>query len=260
MKTSLLFGFLLLVLLGGIACKSSSSNSEEKGGGGLVAGSASKGGCYNAYFPATETMKKTYKTVFANNTMPPSTYTESAANLTKDGFQHRMTFAPSDTKNGQTLTVEGGVKCAPEGLMVMEYGNLAMGQNTKFKFKTIKADGVTFPNESDWTVGRKWAMTYEVQGEVTGAPNPAMNMAPRGAIAMDSEIVGSESVTVPAGTFQTFKVVMVMNQKLNLQMNGRDIPMNNNFKTTAWFAKGVGMVKSQTELVGATTELVSLTK
>lgn len=254
-------GFLLLALLGAVGCKNASP-AGEKGAGGVLSGPTSNGGCYNAYYPATATLKKTYKIVYANNQMPPATYTESYANLAQDGFQHKITFPPTEAKSGTTqpLTVEGGIKCQPAGLMAMEYGSLSMGQNTKFKFKTIKAEGVTFPNESDWKVGHKWTMTYEVEGQMTGVPAAAFKMSPQGTIAMNSEIVGTESVTVPAGTFQAFKVSMTMSQKLNMNMMGRDIPMDMSFKTTSWFAKDVGMVKAQTEEMGATTELVTLAK
>lgn len=253
----------LIGALSCLGCKNSAPATGEKSSGGLLSGVTSKSGCYNAYYPATSTLKKTYKTVFTGGNLPPSTHTESFTNIANDGFRQKMEFAPSETKAAQkteTLTVEGDIKCKPEGLMAMEYGSLSMGQNTKFKFKTIKAEGISFPNESDWKVGKKWEMNYQVEGQVTGAPSPAMNMAPKGTIVMDAEIVGEESVAVPAGTFQTFKVVMAMHNKLSMSMMGREIPMDNTFKMISWFAKDVGMVKSQVELVGTTTELITLTK
>lgn len=268
MKTSLhhrlIVFFALASCLGVLACKTSDPATGEKSGGGSPSAVTSKGGCYNAYYPASATLKKTYKTTFSGDKPAPSTHTESYSNVTNDGFTQKMEFAPQ-AKSGHAasatdVTLESSFKCNPEGIVAMEYGSLNTGQNTKFKFKTSKAEGVTFPSESDWKIGKKWQMSYQVEGQMTGAPSPAMNMAPKGTIVLDSEIVGEESVTVPAGTFQAFKVVMTINNKLNLNMMGRDIPMNNTFKTNAWFAKDVGMVKSQTEGIGAITELMSLTK
>jgi hypothetical protein len=140
-KTSNYRYFIFALALSGLlslsGCKSSTPTEGEKSGGGEVAGSPTRNGCYNAYYPASATLKKTYKTTFAGNGIPSSTHTESYSNVTAEGFTQKMDFSPSDkkSKDGQPadpVTLEGGIKCKPEGLMAMEYGNLTAGQNTKF--------------------------------------------------------------------------------------------------------------------------------
>lgn len=53
----------------------------------------------------------------------------------------------------------------------------------------------------------------------------------------ERKVLGSESVTTPAGTFDCIK----MTQTTELKML-----VNKKFETVSWYAKGVGMVKSET--------------
>lgn len=58
----------------------------------------------------------------------------------------------------------------------------------------------------------------------------------------DSAVIGQESVTVPAGTFQdAVKVEARMQMKIHLSGMGKTA--NGSDVMTAWFAKGVGLVK-----------------
>ncbi len=249
-------------------CKSSTSSSES--GGGLLSAITSKGGCYNAYYPATATLKKTYKTTFSGNTLPPSTHTETFSNVTAEGFSQKMEFAPSEVKtaaggnlgNTERMTIEHSFKCQPDGLAAVEFVNMALGNQMNVKYKTLNVNGLSFPKESDWKVGKKWQIAFQIESEAAlGAMKEAMKMLSKGTITMDCEIVGQESVTVPAGTFEAFKVNININNKLKANIGGREMPMNNDIKTTSWFAKDAGIVKSTFEgMGGAGTELISLTK
>jgi hypothetical protein len=248
----------LLIFAG---CKTSAPTTNSSNPGTTQpAGQTASESCYNAYYPATATLKKTYKITYESKGMPPTTYTESYSKLTSDGFVQTMEFAPTQGKAGTDVKVEGGVKCTPEGLAILDYGNLTAGQNLKYKYKTIKTNGVSFPNESEWQVGKKWQMTYEVEGEMTEAPVAAMKMSPKGTITINCEILSKESMTVAAGTYDTFKVAMTFNTNMKMNMMGREMPINMTFKSNVWFAKDVGMVKSSMDEFKAITELVALTK
>ncbi len=265
LRRAILFSVALVALLALVGCKNSAPESGEKSGGGLLSGITSKGGCYNAYYPATATLKKTYKTTFAGNNMPPSTHTETFSNVTADGFTQKMEFTPSEVK-GQTdtgpMTVEHRFKCQPDGLAAVEFVNMALGHQMNLKFKTLNVNGLSFPKESEWKVGKKWQIAFQIESETAmGAMKDAMKMLSKGTITMDCEIVGQESVTVPAGTFDAFKVNINIGNKLSANIAGREMPMNTDIKTVSWFAKDVGVVKSSFEgLGGAGTELISLVK
>ncbi|MBS1812072.1 MAG: hypothetical protein JST84_28170 [Acidobacteria bacterium] len=268
-RTHKLLAIMIGLMLGVAGCKQTPTApaTGEKANGTTATSSASSGGCYNAYYPASATLKRTYKSSYSGNNFPPSTFTETYSNFTSESFMHKMEFAPYEmkSKTGQTVAssgavvVESGVKCKPDGLMALESGNLNAGQNVQYKYKTVKTEGISYPVESDWKVGKKWDLQYEIEGEFAKTPLPNMT-APKGTMNISSEIVGKESVTVPAGTFEAFKVSMTMTNKMVMKMNGKEMPMNNTVKSTAWFAKDVGMVKSLADVGGASTELVSITK
>ncbi len=259
-KHAFFFTFVIGSLVIFAACQNSTpSTNSTTSGGGLV--STKPSGCYNAYYPATETMKKTYKITYSSGSLPNSTYTESYGNLTSDGFVQKLEFTSGRDKAGATnVTVEGGVKCQSDGLAILDYGNLTAGQNLKYKYKTTNTNGISFPNDSEWQVGKKWQMAYDVEGEMTEAPIAAMKMNPKGTITISCEILGKESMTVAAGTYDTFKVAMTFNSNLKMNMMGRDMPVNMTFKSNVWFAKDVGMIKSSADEFKAVTELVALTK
>ncbi len=261
--------FLVAVLFCGVllaGCKSSPSTSES--GGGLLSAITSKGGCYNAYYPATATLKKTYKTTFAGSSMPSSTHTETFSNVTADGFSQKMEFAPreknipSGHEPAERMTVEHQFKCQPDGLAAVEFVNMALGNQMNIKYKTLNVNGLSFPKESDWKVGKKWQIAFQIESEAAlGAMKEAMKMLRKGTITMDCEIVGQESVTVPAGTFEAFKVNINISNKMSMSIAGREMPINNDIKTVSWFAKDAGIVKSNYEgMGGAGTELIALTK
>ena len=79
---------------------------------------------------------------------------------------------------------------------------------------------------------------------------------------MENEILGEESVTVPAGTFNTFKVKSKLTQKGTMQMTtgpAVSIPVNVSLDMLMYYAKGIGLVKSMVEKT-ALSELLSYTK
>lgn len=263
------FAIALLFVLSLFGCKSagpnsSTNNASQPSTADKKSSANTTGSCYNAYYPATPTLKKTYKITYGAGGMSPATYTESYINLTSDGFVQKLEFAQRNTTGkagaGTDIKVEGGVKCKPDGLAILEYGNLTAGQNMKFKYKTMNTNGISFPNDAEWQVGKKWQMVYDVEGQMLDAPKTVMNMATKGAITIGCEIIGKESITVPTGTYDTFKVAMTYNPNLKMTMMGREVPMNMTFKSTTWFAKDIGMVKSIADEFKATTELMTLTR
>ena len=252
--------FIVNLFVGG--CRTTTENTSTTGSSTPAKSSAvAGGGCDNAYYPATPTLQKTYRATYTGGKLPTSTYTESYTNFTKDGFIQKTQFPPMETKAGKTdvTSIEHGFRCGAEGLMALEYANVNAGQESRFKFKTVKSDGISFPHENDWNIGKKWQAHFEVEGLPSDDEKIPM-MLKDGNFTLDYEIVSAEKVTVPAGSYETFKIAMTVTSKMNLGMQGRSMPMNlPPFKNFVWFAKDVGMVKS--EVLGmATTELMELKK
>ena len=255
-----------IILLFAISCKlpsftKSDSNSGGSGGGSKPAspdtsGTGAPGICQNAYYPVGPNVERKYHIKYGQNSALDQDYSESYANFEGDKFTSRMEF--------KGLTTNMNWRCVAEGLLATEYGNSMDMKKSgmSVKFDTLNSKGVSFPSEANWKTGEKWNTAYEVKENISGADGKQMVTAD-GSVNQAAEIVGEESVTVPAGTFQTFKVNIKTSMDLKMQMHGANIPVKSDLLTTVWFAKDVGMVKSESIMSGistATTELLSYKK
>lgn len=217
-----------------------------------TASSAQANACANPYYPVSPSLKRRYTVTYVNSELKPATYVESFNNLAGDSFTLNIEFPDLKT------TVQTNWKCTGDGLAALQYANVGAG-SMRFTLETVKSSGITFPPADRWRVGEKWEASYDVKTKAGDGPAKQVATDTTGTIVMASEIVGTESVTVPGGTFEAFKVAQTITQKLNVKTPGMTIPVNTDFKSTSWMAKDVGLVKSTIEKT-AVTELVSVTK
>jgi hypothetical protein len=216
------------------------------------------GACANAFYPVSPTLRREYRVTYEGNVIKPATYTESLQDITADSFQVKTSFAGDSG-------VTHGWKCSGEGLAALEYANVNFANqnqaNMQLDLKTISAKGVFIPSENNWKVGYAWSNEYNVAGSMKGmGANPSGEM--KSNVTLTHEIIGEESVTVPAGTFTAYKVKSKITQKGTMQMTtgpAVSVPLNVSFDLIMYHAKGVGLVKSVIEKA-ATTELLSLTR
>jgi hypothetical protein len=260
---------LLFCLLFFTACKgtstensnSSSGKSASPAGQSIPSGASEivSGTCANAYYPVAASVKREYRVSYENNVMKPATYTETLVDITPDSFKVKTAFAEGGTG------VTHGWKCSGDGLAALEYANVNVANqnqsNMQLDIETISAKGVFVPSENNWKVGYKWSNEYNVAGTMKGTGSmPSGEM--KSNVTLEHEIIGEESVTVPAGTFTTFKVKSKITQKGSMQMTtgpAVSVPMNVSFDLIMYQAKGIGLVKSVIENA-AKTELLSYTK
>jgi hypothetical protein len=216
-----------------------------------TASSAATGACNNPYYPVKANAQWKYRVTYQTGGLAPSEFTQSYTNITANGFTERRVFP--------NLTVENGWTCSSEGLLAAQFANLNTGGPSQFKFETLKSSGVTVPAAATLKVGATWNNGYEVKAQIS--TGNTTNQA-QGKITQAHKIVGQESVTVPAGTYNAFKVETDFSMALSIVVGGVTVPTNFNFKVTSWFAPNVGLVKSVTasEALAATTELQSLTQ
>ena len=137
-------------------------------------------------------------------------------------------------------------RCSEEGLTPIEVGRI-----TGFKAEVLKATGVSTPDYDTWEVGSTWKYVLEINGERTEFP-PVKG---HGFYETAYKIVGRETIAVPAGKFNTFKVEVTTTMRFTIPPG---IPFNQGFTLTSWYAEGVGMVKSTNQR--SVVELVALKK
>ena len=218
------------------------------------------GNCANPFYPVSSTIRRDYVVTYMGGDMKPVSYTESYSDITPEAFKQVTALA-----GGSTIT--HAWKCAGEGLAALDYAQLNFGNQgeggMKMDIDTVNAEGVMIPAAANWKIGYKWKTRFDLSGKIEspGAPTPG-DM--KSTVLLDHEIVGEEPVTVPAGTFNAFKVVTKLTQTGTMNMGGRgpstmNIPLNTTLTMTLYHARDVGLVKSVIDRM-ATTELRTLTK
>lgn len=205
----------------------------------LVLAGAAWAKCDHPYYPVREGWVWTYK-----SSTDGKTYTSSQSNVSASGFTTIMKFS--------NLTVENRWRCDANGLASLEYGGVSGGQNQQIKMETVSSKGVVIPNRLG--VGSSWEYSYTIKGNM-----PSQGGTMTGDSTVTNKVVGQETVRVSAGTFQAYKVESTFTTKMTMTVSGKamNLPANS-FKSTSWYAQGVGMVKSVSEV--GTTELISLKK
>src|SRR5262245_7587626 len=216
----------------------------------IPARKALKAGCYNAYYPVSATLKKVYQTIDSSAPLLQSKGLEFFGNITDEGFTIKgrtsLKEKPdlSDWADEKAMT-ESDYRCKPEGLVRTEFANRVRESVSNIKFITLKMAGVSYPNESEWKVGKKWQIWFLVEGQNTKT-TPA-KLVSRATYTFQYEIISREPITVPAGTFEAFKVTVVDSVKIDVNNTGFKMPMNQSVKSLHWYAKDIGLVKSLQE-------------
>jgi hypothetical protein len=222
-----------------------------------------KAGCYNAYYPASATLKKVYRSIDSGAPLLQPKELEFFGNITDEGFtiKGRTIFKEKPDLSDwadEKVTTESDYRCKPEGLVRTEFATRVRGSLSNIKFITLKMAGVSYPNESEWRVGKKWQIWFLVEGRNTKT-TPA-KLVSRATNTFQYEIIGREPVTVPAGTFDAFKVRVVGSVKIDVNNTGFKLPMNQSVKSEVknlhWYAKDIGLVKRVQE--GQAKEVVEL--
>ena len=193
------------------------------------------GSCDQPYFPVHSGATWTYTTALSTN--KTSKHTVTIENVTASGFtQHQVFGATSNA-----LDVRTNWTCAANGLTSSQTDdNTVSTRSTQVNAKVIRQSGVVIP--ANLGVGSTWIFSQlssmKMGGQTLEIPSEASFKA-----------VGEERVTVAAGTFTALKIMGIT----KITMTGMGARTTT---TTAWYARGVGMVKTVTD-AGTSTELVS---
>jgi hypothetical protein len=106
--------------------------------------------------------------------------------------------------------------------------------------------------------GDTWSQTIRIEGTMTIAEGTSADATNEASLHCTAE--GTESVTVPAGTFDAMKVVCQVQMSITVTTAGLSIPPTTvNSTSTAWYAPNVGWIKSEdtSDFGSSTIELQS---
>jgi hypothetical protein len=134
-----------------------------------------------------------------------------------------------------TAVLEG--ECTEEGIIIMDRGmeGSFFSESGSSSTTSTSRTGLTLPN--DLKVGSAWTQTIDIIAD-GGEDGETLSAN----IVTNYNVVGVETVTVSAGTFEALKI----EQSGSMTMMGQEILTQG----TLWYAEGVGNVKSETGLLG----------
>jgi len=125
---------------------------------------------------------------------------------------------------------------------LLQFGDtIAMALSTQgiaAELTTSDVTGTTLPVSI--TPGMQWNYGFNLQGTITYEGQAA---EANGTVTTDLQEAGSESITVPAGTFNATRVEATSNFDLTASAFGFDIPVEYTTTSTFWYVPGIGLVR-----------------
>lgn len=192
-----------------------------------------QGLCANPLYPVKPGATWTYKS--SGSFSGDYSFTDTITAVREDGFTLTSQF------DDLTRTQEWA--CKPEGLASLTFGSgAAAGISTsgaQMDLITSNIQGVNLPGTV--AAGDQWPYSLDFEGtmEITG-----MSADVQGTATYIFNAVGEEGVTVPAGTFTAMKIHVDLTLEMQIAFSGIDTPAEFTSSSDAWFAPGVGWVKS----------------
>lgn len=190
--------------------------------------------CDNLYYPIIEGATWTYNE--SDPSFDPFSYTDVIAAVGAERFTLNTQF-PNISRVQEWA-------CGPDGLTGLEFSGGSAGSLTAAgetaQFQTTAVTGVTLPTSI--APGDEWAQSYEISGaQKLGEGQSATT---QGTVTLAFTAVNLETVTTPAGSFQALRIDSKVQFDLTVTVGNITSPVSFTAVTSAWYAPGVGMVKS----------------
>jgi hypothetical protein len=182
--------------------------------------------CSNAYHPFGPTVQREYQLI--SEDVGNFSYRESFLDFSGDSFTRQI-----DDLEGGSLQVR--INCAADGtLSIAPAGVTFDGEAIPMMSEALLE--LYLPPAAEWQPGKRW--TYQIER----GPGLPIGL---GTATLSNEIIGPETVTVPAGTFDALRVETLVDQQMTLDLPGagRQV-IDLSHRATSWYAKGIGMVRS----------------
>jgi hypothetical protein len=161
--------------------------------------------CDQPFSPARVNWEWLYRVTGEN----PTTYSVRRINITDAGF---IAVQQNAQSKGETK-----FRCTAEGLTPIDFGGrgptqaAAGGGGVDLDINVKSVKGVQIPDLDKWEVGERWGYTLELGGTAQQGP---VRFNVEGTVESIYRVLARETVTVPAGRFQTFKVQVTTNFKV----------------------------------------------
>jgi hypothetical protein len=233
----------MVLLLSACGGQGQLSSGGQEGGEAPVAeatqsssgGAQVTGACANSFYPVVQGASH----VYSGNSpeVGAFTFTQTVSEVRADGF--------TLTSQYDDLTLTQQWSCGPDGIALLDYaGGGAAAISTaglQGTFTTTEMSGVTLP--ASMSPGSTWNQAFSLEalldmgeaGEASGT----------GSATIDYQAIGTESVTVPAGTFDAMRVESTLSTNIEATFAGLTVPVMLTTQTVSWFVDGVGWIKAE---------------
>lgn len=196
--------------------------------------SANSGVCSNALYPVRQGSSWAYITSGGSNGL--FAYSDTISEVSENGF----TLTTQTTEFTRTQKWA----CETDGLKALELGGgttaSITAQGMTAQFSTSDITGISLP--ALIASGQQWQYNLSIQGTI---PMPTgEQVQSNGTYTITMQEIGSESVTVPAGTFNAVKIQSNSILEILVPFGNEQVPMKYSGTSITWYAPGVGYVKS----------------
>jgi len=230
----LITGVLLLVVLSSCGLPASGTGSEGGSTGGEGSTSPS-GNCANPLLPVVLDASWNFKSTESVIGEYDLSYTVS--NAGSDGFTFLVTYSTGvsvsqdwscDSGNLTQIDTGGGVA-----------GTLSTNSGLTSEMVTENVVGVTLP--AVVAANDTWTLTQDISS-TTNLPDGSVGTV-EGSYSTTFTAVGTEQVTVVAGTFNAMRIQAEQVFDMIVHAAGFDVPTTITNSSTFWYAQNVGIVK-----------------
>ncbi|HSL44413.1 MAG TPA: hypothetical protein VK897_13335 [Anaerolineales bacterium] len=189
--------------------------------------------CTNTYYPVRQGATWLYKS--SGGPAGEYSFTDTITAVRADGFT--LSTQIGELNRAQDWT------CGAEGLVALQLGGapaaMLNSQGIQVALNATNSSGVIFPSQIN--PGDTWQHNLDFIGNVSVANEEA---EATGNAQMNFTAIGSESVTVPAGTFEAMKIEIDTTLNIEASYEGITLPVAFSSSHTYWFAPGVGWVRA----------------
>ena len=247
---------LLAVLpLVGIGCKDKTDfvlDQSTEQDTAVVQGS---GDCAHDYYPLAPGYSITYRNTAGES---QTEYTMVVADAGDEAARMEFSFPPEEEED-EPMSFTQELICSDGNILPQGYLDMSSAfGDVRVSMETDNVEGVLLPQALP--VGATWDTSYDLtvtpeEGSFPMAGFGSMTSS----LSITNSVLTEESVTVPAGTYDTLKVESVTTTVTEIPGLPSSVPPTETTVTNyQWWAEGVGLVKMENSDGSSVTEAVSV--
>ena len=192
-------------------------------------------------------------------------YTASGSSIGTYDISHTISAVSAegftvDIEYSTGVSVQNNWTCSGGDLLMMDApggpaGSLASSGGTFATFETEDNSGISLPGSV--VPNDEWEQSFHITGDVQMAGD--ISGTGEGIYSIQYMAMGTDTVAVPAGTFEALLVQAYAVYDLTVTVEGMEVAVPVDSMIFLWYAEGVGLVKSEVSSSMGDSEVIELT-